>query len=548
MLETVKREDGGLNLWIYGEEGAASGQPVNAFSFDSEGVSVRMDEDVNFDGYNDFRIMESNARHIFLWDSKQRRVLQERDYGPMLCPERDAVFSLDSVKQLMELRYNDPKGISGSIYGLARWEEDRLLLLRSLELPALNGNDPGRIFPVRVVDFPEGRELNGPIYSADTEGGEVLFETQWTRAEYDGKGETVRQVFYGDLAFESDFKRSMRVDEVFYDRSRIPESLLNYLKNAMEAGNEKEALLALRNSRELTPSQVKALAAENPSLDRWVQEIAASNISTAAVFVEADGDGDGIGDVSMEIYQGGSGGFTQFVFFKRQADGSFRETSSYSHVWEEFAYFLWEGKPYLVRTGYDYGAKLYDGFSIYAYEDGKRVAAVRLALEPEGFSVETEAVRPGYEALAQKISAAGLSTALDTGEWPYKPKVTLGSGETEIGEGIFSSDVFNTGKPVEYDKRNWYSSNMYTRDGVSSSLLAQLPPIQWSDFTGDVVMFWVEAAGDKNVICFLERDGLMDYAVSGWRYEGEQAENVFRVKWTGVRSIKEQPLQERSGV
>ena len=150
--------------------------------------------------------------------------------------------------------------------------------------------------------------------------------------------------------------------------------------------------------------------------------------------------------------------------------------------------------------------------------------------------------------MAEKISAAGLSAALDTGAWPYEPKVTLGSGETEVGEGIYSSDVFNTGEPVEYDKYNWFSSNMYTRDGVASSLFAKLPPIQWSDFTGDVVMFWVEAAGDKNVICFLERDGLMDYAVSGWRYEGEQAENVFRVKWTGVRSIKEQPLQERSGV
>ena len=546
-LETEARGDGGLELRIYSENGLAAAQPVNTFSCGSRDVRVWVDKDVNFDGYHDIQIMEGDTWHIYLWDPEQGQFRQELDYGPMLRPETDAGFSLDSEQERVKLHYNDRNGFNGNGAALAEWRGDRLMLPRMMEFPQSPGDDPDRAFPVRVVDFPEGRELDGPFYSDEPGGGQMLFEAQWTKEEYEEKREAVEAVFYRDLPFKGDFARSLWAGDVFYDQSRIPESFRNYLKSAMEAGNEKEALLAIRESVELTPPQVKALAAENPDLDWWVREIASSP-DGAAVFVEADGDGDGIGDISAEIYLGGTGGFTQFVFFKGQGDGSYRETSDYSHVKEEFAYVSWEGRSYLVRTGYDYGAKLYDGFSVYAYEDGKRAGALRLALEPEGFSVETEEARPGYEAMAEKISAAGLSAALDTGAWPYEPKVTLGSGETEVGEGIYSSDVFNTGEPVEYDKYNWYSSNMYTRDGVASSLFAKLPPIQWSDFTGDVVMFWVEAAEDKNVICFLERDGLMDYAVSGWRYEGEQAENVFRVKWTGVRSIKEQPLQERSGV
>lgn len=543
-LETEQNGNGGADLRVYCSQDLEAGEPANIFSYETEDVRVWMDEDVNFDGFRDLAIFAGDSWHVYLWDQEQGRAEPERDYGPLLYPPVGAGFSLDSRECMIELYYSDRDGRNGSVSGLARWQDDSLILLRTMEFPAMYGDDPQRVFPVRVVDFPGGQKLDGSFTDVSAGEGTVLFEAQWTKAEYEEKRDRLEQVFYGGLPFQGDFFRELHSEEVYYDQRLIPQSLRDYVKAAMGAGNEREALLALRESEALTPAQVKVEAAKSPGLDRWVREIA-SGMNGAAVFVRADGDGDGVEDISAEIYLGGSGGFTQFVFFKGQADGTFRETSCYDQVQEEFAYVRWEGKPYLIRTSYDYGAKLYDGLDIYAYEDGRRAGALRLELAPEGFSVKTESVLPGYEELAEKVAQNGLSAALDTGEWPYEQKVVAGSAETDLGERMFSSDVFNSGEPLEYDKYNWYSSNMSTRDGVGSSLFAQLPPSQWTEFTGDVVMFWVEKTREGNVVCFLEREALMDYAVSGWRFDGSGGKNVFRVKWTGTRSVREQPLQNQ---
>ncbi|MBS6953000.1 MAG: hypothetical protein KH230_07175 [Enterocloster asparagiformis] len=543
-LETEKRESGGVDVRVYCARDLVSGQPANTFSYETEDVGVWMDDDVNFDGCRDLSVLAGESRHVYLWDSGQGRADTGDDYGPLLYPLEGAGISLDSRARLIELRYSDREGRNGSVYGLARWQGDQLILLRRMEFPAQDSDDPQRAFPVRVVDFPGGWKLDGPFTGVSADEGVLLFDAQWTKAEYEEKKEAVEQAFYEGLPFESDFFIRLHSGEADYGQSLIPQSLRDYIRTAMEEGNEKEALLALRESEALTPVQVKSEAARSPGLDRWVREIAVST-DGAAAFVKADGDGDGVEDISAEIYLGGTGGFTQFVFFKGQPDGSFRETSCYDEVQEEFAYVGWEGRPYLIRTSYDYGAKLYDGFNIYAYRDGQRAGALRLELAPEEFSVKTESVLPGYEAPAEAVSQGGLSAALDTSRWPYEQKVVLGSAETDLGEGMFSSDVFNCGEPVEYDKYNWYSSNMYTRDGVSSSLFAQLPPAQWSEFTGDVMMFWVEKTREGNVVCFFERDALMDYAVSGWRFDGDEARNVFRIKWTGRRGVREQALRRQ---
>ena len=144
-----------------------------------------MDNDVNFDGYHDIQIMEGDTWHVYLWGPEQGQFRQELDYGPMLRPETDAGFSLDSGHERVKLHYNDRNGLNGNRAALAEWRGDRLLLFRMMEFPPSFGDDPSQVFPVWVVDFPEGRELDGPFYGEDAGGGQMLFEAQWTKEEYE---------------------------------------------------------------------------------------------------------------------------------------------------------------------------------------------------------------------------------------------------------------------------------------------------------------------------------------------------------------------------
>ena len=539
-LETVCHETGETVIRVY--DGQYAEQEINNIPFQTSDVRARVEEDVNFDGYRDLYITEGNSQSIYLWDPKYGRFADETDYGPLLSPGIYTSFSLDSQEKRIELRRINQDRLITNIYGLAQWRDGRLILRRKLVFPSAYQEGTGKPCPVRVVDYPDGTVLDGPFYDVPDREGTLLFEKEWTAEEYQEKESLAATAFYDGLPFTSDYIRQSPSDGLFYDTGRIPESLKEYIRSAMKEKREKEALLAIRQSEELTLSQVKELAAKNPSLDRWVREIAVG-WNGEGTFVAADGDGDGISDISAEIYLGGTGGFTQFVFFKGMEDGTYRETSNYSHIREEFAYIGWEGRPYLIRTSYDYGAKQYDGFCIYAYEDGKRTGAVWLELVPEDFSAKTEIIQPEYGSYAAQIAKEGLSSILDTKEWPYHIKVVVGSSETALDDRQYSSDVFNTGQPVAYDKHIWYSSNMYTRDGASSDLIPQFPDVLWAELEQEITMFWIEKMGDENVVCFLLRNGVLDYTVRGWRFDGrDSGAELFRIMWTGSRDVRELPL------
>lgn len=518
----VEQPDGKV-LFLAGEEYCLKvfedghfGEPVQELkSVEGNGV-MRLCEDINFDGYRD----------IYWWDGEQQFCLYNPQNGMFEkanCRQViDNYYTYDLVKYpeqqtiwsgKKDYQNEYPFELETETEGLWKWEGNSLVLKKECKLVC-------------------GDET---VFLTAQEGETVLFEVtvnkeEWKQDENLLKG-YYEQFYEGYVPNEA----YHLAHEAAGDKEYIPQGLVEILIEAMKNGNELEVLEPMVGDKELTGEERLEKILSNDSIRCTVEEI--SRIGSCFM-VMSDGDNDGIADIGIEVYSGGTGGFTEFVFFKGQADGTYVRTSIYSHVMEEFAFITYEGKQYLCRTVFDYNKKQYDGFDLYYYENGKRVENVWLELVPQEYEVvitnEPQGVYAAY--VEENLSPEKCLEYHATVE-----EFDAITGNAEKDKWI--CDLNNDGVAEEYNKYIWTPSNMGTYACLTfdcETLPEAEDMMYYGETEGVPMMMWVDSVEGKNIVNVLYRTDLYEFLIVGYLMEGTEYEKLYCIEGTTEYGVSEQ--------
>lgn len=469
---------------------------------------VAFEKDVNFDGYPDL----CGYRDYYLYH-----------------PESERFEKVETDTEVAFLSYNTYFFEEGKTIWRSESEYDKESWHRSAykeQLWQWEGYEPVLVREC-VAEF---GEKDVTICAREVQTGKALFTAIIPNEEYSGNSAELKalyeQFYAGYVPGEVYYLNHRAAGDVTY----IPDGLIDLLSEAMLDGTEPETLEAMVIDRELSDEELWVTASVNRGIGSVIMAIA-PGWHGDVVAVSGDGDNDGIEDILAEIYGGGSGGFTEFAFFKGQPDGTFMYTGSYSHVMEEFALICYEGKNYLCRTTYDYNKKMYDGLDLFYYEDGRRKESVYLYFVPETYQVQvksyaSEAYRDCAEAYFTAEDCMEASDRINQGE------AFLGSAETK-GEDGYSCDLDNDGEEESYSRYIWYPSNR-----LEYGLIFQCEDVPMADEAiyksgqdGFPVIFWVEEADGENIMNVLyQMTGLYDFHIAGFVIGKEDYKQVYDIE------------------
>lgn len=303
----------------------------------------------------------------------------------------------------------------------------------------------------------------------------------------------------------------------------IPEGLIEYLsEHLLESREEiRDVMLPLVSDRELTLEEVQELAGDNIAIKNEILSIA-STYDGYGIWLQVDADNDGIEDIYLSEYMGGSLGSIEYYLFAGREDGSYELTDRLEELRMEFAFIEWEGKNYLAKTTWNFTKKVYDGISLECYEDGIYQGGVWLAIMPkegkDGREIQTSYLKEEkYRSLEEKL----LEFAK---EYQAEERVELGTAETENEEADYkrSCDIDNDGEIEEYRLYLWQTTNYYTVDNIYFEAKEEeidtrvLGMINEEDVKGIPLNMWIDKTEFGNVVFILYEEGLYDFHICGW--------------------------------
>ena len=334
------------------------------------------------------------------------------------------------------------------------------------------------------------------------------------------------QQFYAEMVPEESGGYLHTIDYNQESKEYISEALLDTVKKAMLDGTELETLKELVNDKELTKDEILEFAKGNLAIRNDVIEAERSGYYTMVI---ADADNDGIMDIVAEEFFGGTGGFTEFVFYKGLEDGTYQKTSSFDAVKEEFAVISYDGKNYLCRTLYDYTKKIYDALSVACYVDGVRVQTAELTFFPEKYDIKlAECTDEKYRAFAENIFENSLYFKAEIDEY----KNIDGSSEEKLSskEYEYRCDLDNDGVAEQYHKSIWLPSNIGTSECLE--FYGDGEKIEYvkdalSAAEGRPIMMWVESFAEKNIINVISLTGLHDFEITGFLLIGAEYTSIY---------------------
>ena len=322
----------------------------------------------------------------------------------------------------------------------------------------------------------------------------------------------------------------------------IPQELLDELAEAVLQGTgiEAETVSEMCSGREVSREDM-LLYAES-SRDIFIQMIDCDWWAP----MEADCDNDGIEDIILQLYNGGSAGNLDYVFFKGQPDGTYVRTSKFDAFEEGFAVISYQGKNYLCRMPFDIDRRIDYGFTLIAYEDGERVEEVSLTLVPEDYDVRiiydveentakdvSEDISSDYSLLADDIAKNCLTTEAQLAKF----ETVIGSAEQVIDmmddKGNFCCDLDNDGEDEFYEKHIWKTHHRLSsqliftcEDETDEDILLLQEKIEEE---GRPLMMWVEPFTGENIINVFYRTGQEDFKITGFLLEESDCRKVYEI-------------------
>ena len=473
--------------------------------------------DCNFDGCLD--IVVSSLRkdiRIYLWNTEQK------EYDAAQIPVDFTEYSWYTEY------FPDTKTIwkYDSDYGEDFWDDDvdYIEILWAWEGTAL----------VKQREcIAEVRDEGVRISAYEGSPSNTLFDETATVEEWKQnsiKVQKLYQQFYAEMVPEENDGYLHTIDYDRESKEYIPQALLDTLTKAMLDKTELETLKELVNDKELTKDEILALAKDNLAMRSDV--IGAEQADGNYTMVITDADNDGIMDIVAEEYFGGTGGFTEYVFYKGQEDGTYQKTSSYDAVREEFAVISYDGKNYLCCTLYDYTKKIHDALSIACYVDGVQVQMAELRFFPEKYDIKlAECTEEKYREYAENIFENSLYFKGEIDEY----RNINGSSEEKLSSDEqynYQCDLDNDGEAEQYKKSIWLPSNMGTSECLSFH--GDGEGIEHTDdavytVEGRPIMMWVEPFAEKNIINVISLTGLHDFEITGFLLNGAEYTRIYRI-------------------
>lgn len=490
---------------------------------DTGSVSFSDSRDMNFDGVPELFAEDGS---FFYWDDDAKQFMPGKvevgDYAYSWEYGWDCYGFADTKTIWMsDTLYEDSTfKTCGFKESLWQWEDESLIMRREYILML------------------EAETVHASVYG---EGGEaaglLLAEADFDRGEWE-KDPRKERVLY------KEFYEGFAPEEIFYlcreavgDTEYIPQAFLDKISAAMLSGTERATLQKMENERELTEEEENELIAENQEVR---SDITYADGGGDCFFISADGDNDGISDIMAEVYSGGSGGFTNFIFYKGTADGEFVRTSSYAHIMEGLSVISFEGKNYLCRTVYDYGKKKYQGVALFCYEDGVRREEVHLFFVPE--EVDVAVTECGaYREYAEWAAEECISVYNQADDY----EVFYGSAETPVQEEGVLCDIDNDGIAESYSKSIWTASNMSTTDtlmlldneDIGSAKTA------FNEAGGrDVQAMWVNTSPVGNIMNVMVREDLYGFSVTGYLVKESDYQVIYRIEGTPKLSVEQRRI------
>lgn len=353
-------------------------------------------------------------------------------------------------------------------------------------------------------------ELN-PQYNSETEG--YLWDEKRTSFVY-----TLGESLLGDVVWED-----WGWEELLTGSQQIPEELIAYLSDHLLGSKEelKNLMLPMVNDKELTIEEVKDLARENPDIKKQLLTITCNSLGQG-IWLRADADNDGIEDIFLCEYLGGSLGAVSYYLFKGTEEGRYILTSEEEELRMEFAFINWEGKNYLAKTTWEFTKKCVDGIQLECYADGRYQGGVNLKITAKE-GTEGRSIKTSY---LEKEKYGELAASLYTlaGTYQSGTRLSCGTGEEEIKDEEYNrcSDIDNDGVLEKYRISLWQTTNYYTVDSLSydfeeAKLNDQIRDMIYENgIIGTPINLWVDETDFGNVIYVLYEDGLYDFHICGY--------------------------------
>lgn len=335
--------------------------------------------------------------------------------------------------------------------------------------------------------------------------------------------------------YGSIWEERIQLEELRQNGGQIPDGLVAYLSEYLLKDREemREAMAALVSDRELTNDEVKALAGKNLMIKNELLAIR-SAYGGSGIWLEVDADNDGIEDIFLCEYLGGSLGSVYYYFFKGTAKGEYELTGSEAELKKEFGFFGWDGKKYLAKTTWEFTKKCVNGISLETYEDGKNLGGVWLAItEKKGENARS--IQTSYLANGKYW---GLADALEvfSGQYQSGSYTPVGTAEEETeGDYGMCSDLDNDGEKEAYDLEHWQTTNYYTLDTIIFT--AEETKVQEhvdnrirEDLSlGNPVNLWVDKTEYGNVVYVIYEEGLYDFHVCGYLFSEGDSQKLVQV-------------------
>ena len=330
-------------------------------------------------------------------------------------------------------------------------------------------------------------------------------------------------------------------------RELIPAGLIEYLSANLLGTREeiRNMMLPMVSDRELSMEEVKILAAENKSIWKEMQEIAAFG-DASGIWLFADADNDGTEDVMLCQFLGGSGGEVNYILFRGIGDGTYEKSDVQIRMREEFAFIVYEGKNYLARTTYHFGKKIYDGIELDCYENGEFQGSVWIRIAPgegnEARNISTSYIKEEkYRVLEQNLHDFSYTYE----SYIESPK---GTAEEVLEDKSLRydriSDFNNDGIKEYYHTDIWLTTNYYTADcmefytkedqGEADDLLSE---VNYEQEEGTPMYLWVDETEFGNVTYVLFEKGLYDFSICGYLVTTRNVEKLIQTDCTREKQV-----------
>lgn len=497
-----------------------NGEPLQTFVEEGDaGRSCAMRfmtvEDMNFDGYLDFRFSFATyvgadvSEHVYLYECGSDT------QGFYKAEALDAYTGL-SFNAESELIYAHNRSARIGIDYILRWTREGVAPLRQLAWER---------------DFGSERTAY-KVYDKDPSA--PVSEDAWTLL--------VQWEIVG--ASEPEIELTPWLDPAYYGENAktpryIPTDLLDYLTSLLERG---EGYESIQNCGAfLDHYEVPRIAGNSFEIFKekvWYEGWEGGMLAGVSGGM-ADLDNDGIEDAVLLSCQG-TGHFTTLYFLRGLPDGDYEYTFDVPFNRGDWRWCIsWKGTRYLVSLAGDRDeSRRATGYNLYLLKDGAVRDRVFLSADQVNWHETARSAEPGYEAAADHLAAVGPEI---WAEFAKTGKQHAGTAERVDAAGTYLCDWDGDGTEERYNKATGGSN------ATGRALYTSLE-IEIMNEDGLAQMVWFDRVGEETLLIRADNFGDEPVELTALRWTGtawqdvahatlEPDREVTRYRWTQGENI-----------